>query len=315
MDTGLERSADRAYLCLSHSPFMTLPGNESAGPIYRRAVEQAKAFIADFGPDVVVLFAPDHMNLLNSIRPPFTGVISGKTLAEFDIPECELDISPLAADLYARTVAADVDLAVAEGVSVDHGMGLTLMQLFTRPDAVSLIPIVINAIGFPLFPVRRAAHVGAVIGELLAERDDKVLFVGTGGLSHNPPFPEPAPGARRFDADQRRESIAGALTYLDEQWDRSILDAMTRADLGWSHDLTQDELDRRGGGANEIRTWAAAWAAAGNAKADFTSYELVEPWITGMGVAYGVGTPRRSFSDARPGTATSERRSDDTCLH
>ena len=136
--TGDIRDARRAFLCLSHSPFMTLPGKENAGERYRGAVENAKRFIVGFRPDVIVMFAPDHMNLLNELRPPFTGILSGSTLPEFGIPELALTVHPLATDLYQQLVAADVDLAVGEEVKVDHGLGLTLLQLFDEPGSAPL---------------------------------------------------------------------------------------------------------------------------------------------------------------------------------
>lgn len=285
----MESTTARAYICLSHSPFMTLPGREEAGPRYLTAVEETKKFIGDFAPDVVVMFAPDHMNLLNEVRPPFTGILSGGTVPEFKIPELRLNVPPVAEELFQRLVEHDVDLAVGEDVLVDHGLGLTLLQLFDEPTLVPLVPIIVNAIGYPLFPVRRARTVGERVGAALADHPGRVLFIGTGGLSHNPPFPEPAPGAKRFDAKQREESLKSALDYLDADWDRGLLAKMAAGDADCFSSLTQAEIDVRGGGANEVRTWAAAWAAAGSAPATFTEYELVEPWITGMGVAFGRG--------------------------
>jgi 2,3-dihydroxyphenylpropionate 1,2-dioxygenase len=285
------QSSNRAFICLSHSPFMTLPGASEAGPRYLEAVESAKKFIQVFVPDVVVIFAPDHMNLLNEVRPPFTGVLSGKTLPEFGIPELKLKVHSIAADLFQDLVGMDVDLAVGEDVSVDHGLGLTLTQLFDEPSEVPLIPVIVNAIGYPLPPVRRAQFIGKQFGAALHDRPERILFIGTGGLSHNPPFPEPAPGAKRLDPEQRRKSIATAMRYVDPVWDQELLSKMAAGDTSFFSELHQEEISRRGGGANEIRTWAAAWSAAGAAPATFTDYEVVEPWITGMGVTFGLGQP------------------------
>jgi 2,3-dihydroxyphenylpropionate 1,2-dioxygenase len=282
--------AKRAYVCLSHSPFMTLPGRSDAGYEYRAAVDEVKKFIGGFTPDVVVMFAPDHMNLLNEVRPPFTGIVTGTTYPEFDIPQMRLNVPPVAQTLFQDLVGLDVDLAVGEEVAVDHGLGLTLTQLFDAPQLVPLVPVIVNAIGYPLFPVARARTVGEAFGRALAGFDGKVLFIGTGGLSHNPPFPEPRPGAKRFDAEERKASLATALDYLDPEWDQDLLAKMAAGDRDAFAALSQADIDRRGGGANEVRTWAAAWAAAGSAPATFTSYELVEEWITGMGVAFGLGT-------------------------
>ena len=279
---------ERAFICISHSPFMTLPGREQAGPRYLAAVEETKRFIDAFSPDAVVVFAPDHMNLLNEVRPPFTGILSGSTVPEFGIPEMTLDVSPLAPPLFESLVGLDVDLAVGEDVAIDHGLGLTLLQLFDVPARTPLVPIIVNAIGFPLFPVARARAVGEKVGKALEDHEGRILFIGTGGLSHSPPFPDPAPGAKRFDPEERKAHLAHALEYLDPDWDQMLLERMEKGDADCFGSLSQAEIDIRGGGANEVRTWAAAWAACGSPAPRFTDYELVEPWITGMGVAFGV---------------------------
>lgn len=285
----MTQKASRAYVCVSHSPLMSLPGSEAHGAVYRRAIEDVRSFIADFRPGLVVMFAPDHMNLLSTVRPPFTTVLSGCTLAEFSVPEQTLNVHLESATALCRRLLADgFDMAVAEDVSVDHGMGLTLTQLFDDPTAVPLVPIVVNAIGFPLVPLDRAPALGRHVGAALADRPERILFIGTGGLSHNPPFPEPAPGAKRFGPEERARALAGALDYLDPDWDRELLRRLADGDADWFARLTQEDLDRRGGGANEIRTWMSAWGACGQAPALQTSYEPVEAWITGMGVAYGV---------------------------
>jgi 2,3-dihydroxyphenylpropionate 1,2-dioxygenase len=284
--------ADRAFICLSHSPFMTLPDRSDAGYEYRAAVAETKKFIADFAPDVVVVFAPDHMNLLNQVRPPFTGILSGSTLPEFGIPELRLNVHLAAQRLFQDLVTMDVDLAVGEDVSVDHGLGLTLLQLFDEPALAPVVPIIVNAIGYPLFPVARARRVGEQVGKALDWYDGDVLFIGTGGLSHNPPFPAPAPGVHRLTTEERAVSLATAMAYVDPAWDMGMLSRMAAGDPACFSDLTQEAIDARGGGANEVRTWAAAWAAAGSPAAGFTSYEVVEPWITGMGVAFGMASSR-----------------------
>ena len=266
---------------------MALPGMDEVGLTWRDAVDSARTFVEQFQPDVIVIFAPDHMNLLARIRPPFTGILSGSTLPEFSIPEFDLNIPEQAPEVYAEVVANGLDLAVGENVQADHGLGLTLVQMFDRPDSVPLIPIIVNAIGFPLFPVRRAAQLGTAVGRAVCARFERTLFVGTGGMSHNPPFPEPRPGAVRFTPAERKASLASALNYVDPDWDRAILAGMSAGRSNLLSSLSQADLDVRGGGSNEVRTWAAAWAAAGCQPAAYTAYELVEEWITGMGVAYG----------------------------
>lgn len=282
----------RAYVCVSHSPLMTLPGKDEFGRDYQRAMRAARRFVEDFDPDLVVMFAPDHMNLHQPIRPQYTVVLSGGLLEEFGLTPIDLAIDVAAASRVSTHLAdRDIDVAVAEGVRIDHGLGLSLGQLFARPADVALVPVIVNAIGFPLAPLRRAAAVGAAVGDALQAWQGRVLFIGSGGLSHNPPFPDPVPGATKLSAEERAATIADAARFIDPEWDREVLAAFDGGNGSWLTGLDQTELDQRGGGANELRVWAAAWAACGYAPADMTAYEPVPEWITGMGVALGHGAP------------------------
>lgn len=287
--TGVPATA-RAYVCASHSPIMTLPGKDAFGLSYQQSMRDAKQFVAEFDPDLVVMFAPDHMNLHHHVRPQFTVVLSGGLLEEFGLLPIDLAIdAEAAAHVSTELAAVDIDIAVAEDVRVDHGLGLSLGQLFDRPSEVNLVPVIVNAIGFPLAPLQRAATVGAAVGAALRTWPGRVLFIGSGGLSHHPPFPDPAPGARRLSPEERNAAMADAARYIDPEWDRQALAAYTRGDRTWLDRQSQVDLDRCGGGANELRVWAAAWAACGYAAATHTSYEPVPEWITGMGVAFGRG--------------------------
>lgn len=277
-------------MCASHSPIMTLPGKDAFGQRYQQAMGDARRFVAEFDPDLVVMFAPDHMNLHHHVRPQFTVVLSGGLLEEFGIAPIDLAIdAAAAAHISLELAVAGIDIAVAEDVRVDHGLGLSLGQLFDRPAEVPLVPVIVNAIGFPLAPLSRATTVGAAVGDALASWPGRVLFVGSGGLSHHPPFPDPEPGARRFTPEQRTAAMADAARYIDPAWDLQVLEAFASGDRSWFDALHQADLDQRGGGANELRVWTAAWAAGGCAPAASTDYEPVPEWITGMGVAFGTG--------------------------
>ncbi|MGI8761542.1 MAG: hypothetical protein ACR2LF_09695 [Jatrophihabitantaceae bacterium] len=45
----------------------------------------------------------------------------------------------------------------------------------------------INCVAQPLGPARRARLLGSIIGSAAANLDRRVLFLGSGGLSHGPP--------------------------------------------------------------------------------------------------------------------------------
>ena len=279
----------RAFVCVSHSPLMTIPALADFGSEFRKNLTETKSFIEEFSPDLVVMFAPDHLNLFEHIRPPFTTVISATSLPEFSVPEFRFNIDvDLAARACGYLAQHDIDIAAAERVQVDHGLTLTFTELFDNPATVPLLPFVMNVIGFPVPPLRRALIFGAVVGKFLSSFEGSVLFVGTGGLSHNPPFPDPVPGEEKLTPEQREISLATAPQWIDPKWDLELLSHMSDGDSAWIQNLSQPEIDKRGGGANEIRTWGSAWAACGYCAATFAAYECVPEWITGMGIAAGI---------------------------
>jgi len=77
-------------------------------------------------------------------------------------------------------------------------------------------------------------------------------------------------------------------------------------DWEWLSNLRHDELASIGVGAQEVRTWIAAIAAA-NFPATDTIYEPVSEWITGMGIAMGTGRNSRArdeTADSAPALAS-----------
>lgn len=279
----------RAFVCVSHSPFMTIPALADFGPEFRNNLADVKSFVKDFAPDLVVMFAPDHLNLFEHIRPPFAVVISATSLPEFSVPEfgfnIDVDLAARACDYLADR---DIDVAVAEYVEIDHGLTLTLTELFDEPSTVPLLPFVLNVIGFPVPPLRRSLVLGTAVGDFLSAFEGSVLFLGSGGLSHNPPFPDPVPGKKKFTPEQRKISLAKATKWIDPQWDLELLRQMSAGNSAWIKNLSQAEIDKRGSGANEVRVWGSAWAACRYSAATFTAYESVSEWITGMGIATGI---------------------------
>src|SRR5690349_12253482 len=62
-----------ALCCMSHSPLLNLPGPsaELLDDINAQLTE-ARAFVADFDPELVVIFSPDHYNgFFYRLMPPF----------------------------------------------------------------------------------------------------------------------------------------------------------------------------------------------------------------------------------------------------
>jgi 2,3-dihydroxyphenylpropionate 1,2-dioxygenase len=140
-----------------------------------------------------------------------------------------------------------------------------------------------------LATARRTAALGTAVGEFLRRAcppDERVLVVGSGGLSHAPP--SLVPGARDLSEAERQQLIADQLAAAAEAinppWDRRFLERLAGTDWSTLATLTPDDLVPAGTGGAEVRTWIAA-AFTNGAPLRTVAYEPVPEWITGMGIA------------------------------
>jgi 2,3-dihydroxyphenylpropionate 1,2-dioxygenase len=251
------------------------------------AIDQAAAFVADFDPQLTVVFAPDHYNgFFLRLMPPFCIGTSAQGIGDYGTYAGPLNVAAdLAADCAAAVLDRGVDVAVSAGMDVDHAMVQPLQRLFGDATACPVIPIFINAVAAPLGPIHRARALGAAVGDYLATLDLRVLILGSGGLSHDPPIPTlaTAPPVTRdrllhgtaMSAEQRqarqeaviaaaRDFAAGTndLAPLNPDFDRRFLALLDSERLDELADWSNAFITEAGGGsAHEIRTWAAAFAA------------------------------------------------------
>src|SRR5690606_4626242 len=153
------------------------------------------------------------------------------------------------------------------------------------------IPIPVNCASPPLATATRTIAFGRAVGDFFDSVDKRILFIGTGGLSHSPPSLEDD----RHDKteEERRAQIQvgfeSASKKIKPEWDAGFLDALSRWDEAELVRMADRATEDAGVGANEVRTWLAAGAAGGGRPLEALAYEPVKEWITGMGVA--IGTP------------------------
>lgn len=302
-----------ALTCLSHSPLLDITEQppELEGSV-RGALAAARDFARDFRPDVVVVFVPDHFNgFFYRQLPAFCLGTAATAVGDYDSPAGELDVpTDLARELARSVLSAGIDLTVAHGMQVDHGTAQPLAGLFGALDAVPAIPIFLNAAAPPLPPLFRARALGQAVGRFFADREERVLYVGSGGLSHDPPVPAlataPPPVAERLVSgrpvtpEEAERKHSGAIIEgrrladgsserlpLDPEWDAQVLDLLAAGDLTRFDDWADDEIGRHGCGAHEIRTWVAAYAAlaaSGPYDVGYRYYRPVPEYIAGFGV-------------------------------
>ncbi len=289
---------------MSHSPLLNLPGpSRDLLDDIEGAIMQAREFVEDYDPELVVTFSPDHYNgFFYKSMPPFCIGTSANGVGDYGTHAGPLNVpEDIAADCAEAVLGSGVDVAVSASMDVDHGTVQPLEKLFGDATSRPVIPIFVNAIAVPLGPLHRCRALGTAVGNYLATLDKRVLVIGSGGLSHSPPVPTlataPAAVLQRIvhgvpmTSEQRQarqtavidaaRNFAGGqseLQPLNPAWDHrflEIVDAGKIAELDqWSNSFV---LHEGGGSAHEIRTWIAAFAALATAGPYETTLRYYKP--------------------------------------
>jgi protocatechuate 4,5-dioxygenase beta chain len=158
------------------------------------AFAPAHAWIAQARPDVIVLIYNDHgLNFFLDKLPTFAiGAASEYHHADegWGLPLSR----PFAGDaalswhIINSVVADEFDVTTCQEMLVDHGFTVPMSLLYPGGAAwpVRVIPIEINTVQHPLPSPARCFKFGQAIGRAIESyaTDQKVLIVGTGGLSH-----------------------------------------------------------------------------------------------------------------------------------
>lgn len=275
-------------LCASHAPGMDRDSEGLLGAQFRRGVAAARQAVTAFDPELVVLFGGDHRRAFAHVAPSFAVAYSANLLPEGGHDAATLNVpTDISRDLAFSLVASGFDLSVCRDVSLDHAFGQPLHHYLEEPTRAQVIPIPVNCASPPLPTAARALAFGRQVGAFFDQLDKRVLFIGTGGLSHSPPSLED----ERHDkteqerGDQIRAGFEAASRAIKPDWDRAFLDAMGSWDEARILELADRATEDAGVGANEVRTWIAAGAAGGSRPVIPLAYESVPEWITGMGVA------------------------------
>jgi 2,3-dihydroxyphenylpropionate 1,2-dioxygenase len=306
---------------MSHSPLLNLPGpSRELLDDVESAITQARDFVTAYDPELVVIFSPDHYNgFFYKLMPPFCIGTSAAGVGDYGTQAGPLNVpAELATDCASAVLESGIDVAISASMEVDHGTVQPLQKLFGDAAARPVIPIFINSVATPLGPLRRVRALGAAVGTYLATLGQRVLIIGSGGLSHDPPVPTLATAApaalgrivhgNPMTPEQRqarqvavmdaaREFAAGhgSLRPLNPDWDHAfleLLDSNRLADVdAWSNSWIAREA---GNSAHEIRTWVAAFAAIaahGRYQTQQRFYRAAPDLIAGFAIRTAVLAP------------------------
>jgi 2,3-dihydroxyphenylpropionate 1,2-dioxygenase len=281
----------RLVVCASHSPGKERDVEQAFGIQFRSALARAAEEVRRFDPDVVIVFGGDHRRAFTTVVPAFAVALSASIIAEGRHPAGALTVpSTLARGLCEHLLTEGFDVAVCRDIALDHAFAQPIRDLVGELDAKPVIPVAVNCATAPLPTGRRVADFGAAVARFLDTVDQRVLLIGTGGLSHSPPSLE-VDAYELGDDDRARIIAAGmadARNKIRPEWDAEVLKAMSTWDVAALIRLVDSAHAQAGAGANEIRTWVAAGAAGGGRPLTPLVYEPVPEWITGMAVATSV---------------------------
>lgn len=303
-----------AAVCMSHSPLL-----EFADPPadVRAAVDGAFAlardFVADYDPTLVVSFAPDHYNgFFYELMPPFCVGYRAEGVGDYGTQAGALDVPEQHAEALAQHVIdRDVDMAISRRMELDHGAVQPLEILFGDLAAKPVIPVFVNGVARPFTRMRRIRQMGSAVGAYLRNLDERVLLIGSGGLSHDPPVPQWATANEpqramllngRHPTEEQRATrqqrvieagkafAAGEADILDlnPEWDEHFLDLCAAGDVEAFDAYDAVEMAKvAGNSAHEVRTWVAAFSAlsaAGEYAVQGRFYQPIRELIAGFGV-------------------------------
>jgi 2,3-dihydroxyphenylpropionate 1,2-dioxygenase len=298
------------FVGMSHSPFATMtPPRTPSDPGARFVADVARVAeaVALRAPDAVVVIGPDHFHAnFYDVMPPFVlGVEDVVAFGDFGTRSGPLPVaSDLAWSIRDGLTGDGFDLSLSYSLTVDHGVVQTY-DMLTGASAVPLVALVVNTAAPPLPTLARCVALGTALrGAIQASPfPGRVLVAASGGLSHwlpsNDPRDPSIPGERRASVIHGRRDVHAVAAAREPRvramggdpnarvaadWDRWFLDRLAAGDLDAVAALGDERLQAEAGsGAHEVRTWLTGLAAVGR-PLQWSAYEPVPEWITGMGV-------------------------------
>lgn len=307
-------------VCMSHSPLFgyelsAVPRAPQETDV-KNVLAELAIRVGAFAPELVILIGPDHFQgFFYANMPTFCIGARAEAAGDYGGPSGVVRTDEAAAIACTEFLHTEgFDPAISYAMRLDHGYTQPLVHLLGGIAAAPVVPIYINAVAPPRAPLSRVRSFGTALGRWASSLDRRVLLVGSGGLSHDPPVPaigEAPPAVQEFlisganlSAEQRHAREAGIveqavafgrgdspLQPLNPDWDRWLLERFAAGELDEIAALSDADITRDGGRAgHEIRTWLAACAAFANDgpyDAEVLYYAPVPEWLVAAGIIEG----------------------------
>jgi 2,3-dihydroxyphenylpropionate 1,2-dioxygenase len=289
----MANSSARSYVaCVPHVPFLATQAR-SWNPGLWEAYDARVREFNNFDPELIFAFGGDHYSGMHlKLAPTFVVGQIAEALADCGGSPGKLDI-PREISLACASFLIDegFDIATSHAMQVDHGFSNALANFCGDVGARPVVPIHINSLSDPRPSLKRCRLLGEAVGRFAETLGKRVVFLGSGGLSHQTDFIFPqydtAPDPETLNyilhggsvgpltreawfkkVDDGMDHLKGEIyegrlkPYINSAWDRHFLELFAAGDLtafdGWAD---KDILAEAGYGGGEVRTWIAAAAA------------------------------------------------------
>lgn len=201
--------------------------------IRRRIVELDATSAVIIGADHYILFTPKCLPQILICL----GELNGPVDQLPGLPNRPIPHNPVLAErIFAHAQETGFDLAVARSLGVDHAIGAPAHLCLPEDGSVKAVAVYMASGVAPYLRLRPAYEFGAMVKSAVEamDRDERVVILGSGGISH--------------------WVGTGEMGRTNPAFDRMVLDAIVAGDAEALLGLTDEEILREGGnGAMEIR--------------------------------------------------------------
>ncbi|MEO0033082.1 MAG: hypothetical protein RIS94_2840 [Pseudomonadota bacterium] len=216
-------------------------------PSVRKWIEEVK-------PDVAVVFSNDHgLNFFLDAMPTFAvgaaatyeNADEGWGLPVYNPFQGHPELSWHVID---ELIGSEFDVTTCQKMLVDHAVSIPFELAYPDQEAwpVKLLPISINTVQFPLPSPKRCLALGRAVNRALRswKGAERILIVGTGGLSH-----------------QLEGERAG---FMNPDYDKFCLDNLAANPDALTGHSVEEVAELAGTQGVEILNWIAARGALGD---------------------------------------------------
>ncbi|GAB3306449.1 class III extradiol ring-cleavage dioxygenase family protein [Haliea atlantica] len=258
---------------MSHDPMVFINPKKMDNSHILDAYSSIKARVAELNATSAIIIGADHYILFSPRCLPQLligmGEVSGPVdelpgLPNINIPENR----ELARAIFDYSQESGFDLAVSKTLAVDHSVGVPAQLCLPEGGQVKAVPVYMASGVSPTIRMARAFKFGEMLKQAVEhiETDERVVVMGSGGISHWVGTGEMGKTNRNFDEWVLEMFLAGNADALIQ-----LNDADIQAEAG--------------NGGMEIRHLLAVMGAVPEASSNLILYDAWPGGVTGLGFA------------------------------